>query len=192
MFMKGVILGGLLLLSLACLGNSGDTTVTSFEIHLKRKADNPLGFNTCNIDRQFIYNLVLEKLQKKIRMENTRSIHRPYVLMKFVDVCGRGGRQKEITEADRQMLNQFDYTYFIKICGSLDIDRTLDRHAAATFKLRVYVFDADGNMVAKSKSRSHDNNLVEIDSTTAENYPLNENEFLNLVTKAADSLEISI
>ena len=190
--MKGAILAGLIFLSLGSFGNSSDTTVTSFEIHLKRKADNPLGFNTCNIDREYIYKVVLEKLQKKINIENARSIHRPYVIMKFVDVCGRGSHQKQITDADRKMLNQFQYTYFIKICGSLDIDQTIDRHAAATFKLKVYVFDASGNLIAKSKSRSRENNLNEVRSDSPENYPLNETEFLDLVTEAADSLEISI
>jgi hypothetical protein len=114
------------------------------------------------------------------------------VLMKFVDVCGRGSHQNTITEADQQILNHFQYTYFIKICGSLDIDRTIDRHAAATFKLKVYVFDATGKLIAKSKSRSRENNLIEVDSSDTENYPLNENEFLDLVNEAADSLEISI
>jgi hypothetical protein len=190
--MKGVILLGVLLMSLNLFGNSSDTTVTSFEIHLKRKSDNPLGFNTCSIDRQYIYNLVVEKLQKKIKIENLKSLHQPFVLMKFVDVCGKDNHKSQISETDKKSLSNMKYNYFIKICGSLDIDRPMNQYSAATFKLKVYVFDAAGNLITKSKSRSRENLAVVKQTNDSEGYPLNENEFFDLVNEAADSIEISI
>jgi hypothetical protein len=194
--MKGVIITTiLLLLSFILSANPVDSTVTSFEIHLKRKADNPLGFNTCNIDRAYIYNLVIEKLQKKLNSKNFHSLHNPLVLMKFVDVCGKDDRHaNQVSDDDKQLLNKFEYEYFIRICGELDIDKTLNHNASANFKLKVYVFDAKGNLIAKSKSKSREKNLLQFTRTSeeAENYPVNEQEFFQLVNEAADSLNFGI
>jgi hypothetical protein len=192
--MKGVIITTiLLLLGFILSANPTDTTVTSFEIHLKRKADNPLGFNTCNIDREYIYNLVIEKLQKKLNSKNFHSLHNPLVLMKFVDVCGKDDRHpNQVSENDKQLLNKFKYEYFIRICGDLDIDKALNNNATANFKLKVYVFDVNGNLIAKSKSKSREKHLLQLTKSDSENYPLNETEFFDLVNEAADSLNFGI
>jgi hypothetical protein len=194
--MKGVIIITVLLLLSFILSAhpTTDTTVTSFEIHLKRKSEKPLGFNTCDIDRAYIYNLVIGKLQKKIDSKNFQSLHNPMVVMKFVDVCGKSDRHpNQISTSDKQLLSKFNHDYFIKICGNLDIDQSINRQATASFKLKVYVFDAQGNLVAKSKSKSRDKNLLEMrKGSSEEGYPLNEQEFFDLVTEAANSLDLSI
>lgn len=192
--MKGVIVTTIMLLLGFILSASPiDTTVTSFEIHLKRKADNPLGFNTCNIDRAYIYNLVIERLQSKLKSKNFHSLHNPMVLMKFVDVCGKEMRQPgQISASDKLLLEKFQYEYFIRICGDLDIDKALNQHATAVFRLKVYVFDANGKLVAKSRSKSREKNLPLLNEPAEENYPLNEQEFFDLVNEAANSLQFGI
>jgi hypothetical protein len=185
----------LIFCGLPLFGNPSDTTVTSFEIYLKRKSsDNPLGFNTCNIDRQHIYNLVMEKISKKVDSKNFRSAHNPFVLMKFHDVTGKQHHNmKTISNDVRQAMKGHEYAYFIKIYGHLDIDSQLNKFQKATFTLKVYIFDAQGNLVAKSKSKSREKNINVIQHYAGEqSYPVNESEFFELVTDAASTLEISI
>jgi hypothetical protein len=182
---------------LTLFGNPADTTVTSFEIYLYRKSsDNPIGFNTCSIDRSHIYNLVMEKISGKVDTKNFLSVHKPLVLMKFHDVIGKERHSKnQIANDVMQSMKGHQYKYFIKIYGNLDIDTPLNQFQKATFTLKVYVFDSAGNLVAKSKSRSREKNLASIHNTKAnveENYPVSEQEFFELVTDAANTIEISI
>jgi hypothetical protein len=192
--MKVLITAVLLFFCLPLFANPSDTTVTSFEIYLKRKSsDNPLGFNTCNIDRLRIYNLVMEKISKKIDSKNFRSVHNPYVLMRFHDVTGKQHHNKnQITSDVKQSMKGHQYAYFVKIYGNLDIDSQLNQFQKATFTLKVYVFDADGKLIAKSKSKSREKNLTLHNYSDEENYPVNENEFFELVTDAASTLDLSI
>jgi hypothetical protein len=190
--MKGIVLFFLVLSNIALFGNPADTTVTSFEIHLKRKsADDPLGFNTCNIDRNQIYNLVIERLQRKLETQAFTSLHNPQVLMKFHDVSGGVSREdrKQVSKADLVALKKRNYNYFVKVFGNLDIDCPLGQYQKATFKLKVYIFDAEGNLVHKYKAKSHDNNTGVYKAAEVENYPLSEQEFIELVTRAADTLD---
>jgi hypothetical protein len=192
--MKGLIpIVFFVLAGIPLFGNTSDTTVTSFEIYLRRQSpDSPLGFNTCNIDRSHIYDLVIDKIGRKIDSKNFQSIHKPLVIMKFHDVSGRTRHNKtEVAEAVKQSMKGHQYNYFIKIYGHLDIDKPLTRNQTATFTLKVYVFDSAGNLVAKSKSRSRDKNLAAFQQNiNAENYPLNEQEFFELVTDAADTIDL--
>jgi hypothetical protein len=193
--MKGFVLIFLLLSNLVAFGDSSDTTVTSFEIHLKRKsADDPLGFNTCNIDRMRIYNLVMQKIQQKLETQIFTSIHNPMVVMKFHDVSGKVSREdrKEISKEDKKALKNHSYNYFVKVFGNLDIDSPLNRYQKATFVLKVYIFDAQGKLVHKCRSKSQDKYVGVYKAPEVENYPLNEQEFFDLVNHAADSLRIEI
>jgi hypothetical protein len=199
--MKGFVASVVLVLSALSLfgkinGNPSDTTVTSFEIYLKRKSsDNPFGFNTCSIDRMHIYNLVMEKIGRKIQTKNFLSVHKPLVLMKFHDVTGRAHHNKNHIFNDAMVsMKGHEYKYYIKIYGNLDIGSALNQFHKATFTLRVYVFDGNGNLVGKSKSRSRERNLAAFQhiNDSQENYPVNEQEFFDLVTDAADTIEISI
>jgi hypothetical protein len=195
-FMKGFIAIVFFLLSASTLlGNPSDTTVTSFEIYLKRKSsDNSFGFNTCSIDRQQIYNVVMERIGKKIKAKNILSLHQPFVLMKFHDVTGRAHHNiNHITNDAAQAMAGHQYKYFIKVYGNLNVNHAARLSRKATFTLRVYVFDAEGNMIGKSRSTSRERNLTfHKTSNEEENYPVNEQEFFELVTDAADTLEISI
>jgi hypothetical protein len=194
--MKGLAFAFFLLSGLASFGNPSDTTVTSFEIYLKRKsADKPIGFNTCDIDRLRIYNLVMNQISNKIHTKNFRSVHNPLVLMKFHDVSGRENHKiSHIANDVRQSMKGHQYGYYIKIYGHLDIDGSVNQFQKATFTLKVYVFDAQGNLVGKSKSKSRERNLSAFHKPNGpeENYPVNEQQFFELVTDAATTLEISI
>lgn len=177
---------------------SSDSTAISFEIYLNRKADNPLGFNTCNIDRVQIFNLVMQQIREKIETQNFYSVSDPKVVMKFDEYVStkESHDRNQFTKIDKQSLEGHQYNYFIKICGNLDIDSPLNQFQKATFKLKVYVFDGEGNLIAKSKSKATDNDLSYLKNSksddTEETYPLNEQEFFSLVTDAATSLDISI
>jgi hypothetical protein len=191
--MKGIVLIFLALSNIALFGNPSDTTVTTFEIHLKRKsADDPLGFNTCNIDRNRIYNVVIERLQHKLETQAFTSLHNPQVLMKFHDVSGKVSREdrKQVSKTDLQALKKRNYNYFVKVFGNLDIDCPLYQYQKATFVLKVYIFDANGKLVHKYKAKSRDNNVGVYKAAEVENYPLSEQEFIDLVTRAADTLDV--
>lgn len=195
--MKGLVCVLIFLMTgIPLYGNSSDTTVTSFEIYLKRRSpDNPLGFNTCSIDRMHIYQLVMKKIGGKIKTENFHSIHNPLVLMKFHDVTKKQKHNiGDIASGVKASMDGHRYKYFIKIFGHLDIDSPLNQFQKATFTLKVYIFDAEGNLIKKSKSKSRDRHLEEFTQTTQgeEHYPLNEQEFFELVTDAADTIEIGI
>jgi len=186
-----------LLTGFPVFGNVSDTTVTSFEIYLKRRsADSPLGFNTCSIDRMHIYNLVMEKIGRKIQSKNFHSIHNPLVLMRFHDVTKKQHHSKpDVANGVRESMEGHQYNYFVKIYGHLDMDTPLNQFQKATFTLKVYVFDAHGNLIGKSRSKSKERyfNVVPASAVAnEETYPLNEQEFFELVTDAADTIEISI
>ena len=196
MIMKGSVWVVIfVLIGLPLYANTSDTTVTSFEIYLKRRsADNPLGFNTCSIDRMRIYSVVMEKIGRKIQRKNFQSIHNPLVLMKFHDVNKKQSHSRsQIASGVKESMQGHHYSYFIKIYGHLDIDTPLNQFQKATFTLKVYIFDAQGNLIRKSKSKSRDRHLeILATSPNEENYPLNEQEFFELVTDAADTIEIGI
>jgi hypothetical protein len=202
--MKGLVAFGFLLFcgstlfgnKLTLPGNASDTTVTSFEIYLKRKSsDNPVGFNTCNIDRLHIYNIVMERLSGKFETRNFLSVHKPLVLMKFHDVTGKAHHNKNhIADDVAKSMKGHQYNYFIKIYGNLDVPTAHNQFQKATFTLRVYIFDENGTLIAKSKSKSREGNLAAFQNSPnqEENYPVNEEEFFELVSDAASTLEISI
>jgi hypothetical protein len=135
----------------------------------------------------------MQKIRTKFETENFHSIHNPLVLMKFNDVTGRENHSRSQAENDaRQSMKGHQYSYFIKIYGHLDLDGPINQYQKATFTLKVYVFDSKGNLIGKSKSRSYDKVKTFDRSATVENYPLNEQEFFELVTDAANTLEITI
>jgi hypothetical protein len=192
-FMKGIVLSLLMLSNLLVFGVSSDTTVTSFEIHLKRiSADSPLGFNTCSIDRDRIYNFVMEKVKEKLASENLTSLYNPQVTMKFHDVTGKVKRrdQKSILPEEEKSLKNRTYNYFVKVYGNLDIDSPLNQYQKATFDLKVFIFDRDGNLVHKCKSRSRDRNVGTYGKAEIENNPITEQEFFELVNLAAQTLKL--
>jgi hypothetical protein len=170
---------------------STDTTGTTFEIHLKRKSDNPLGFNTNSIDRKKIYEAVIKQLGNKIHSPNFYSLQNPDVVMKFQEYVSTKTSRGELSLTEKRALNQHHFNYFVKIFGYLDIDSPLNQFQKATFTLRVYVFDASGNLIAKSRARSiyRDSDII---NTQQLAHPVNENEFLELVADAATSLELGM
>ena len=176
--------------------NISDTTATTFEIHLKRRSDQPLGFNTCNIDRMKIYDVVLKKLSAKINLLNIYSVHDPKVVMKFEEyVTSRASSKGYLSLVEQRMLEQHHFNYFIKIHGYLDIDSPLNQFQKATFTLRVYIFDSTGNLISKSRSRSVHRDAAILGSETVpgeEDYAVNEDEFFRMVTSAASSIEITL
>jgi hypothetical protein len=194
-FMKGIVLILLLLSNLVLFGNPADTTITSFEIRLKRKSvDDPLGFNTCTVDRTKIYNVVMQKIQRQLESHDMASLHNPQVVMKFHDVSGKSKKknEKELSKEEFKSLKNYQYNYFVKVYGNLDIDSPMNQYQKATFNLKVYIFDSEGKLVHKCRSQSRDHRVGIYRKAELDNNPITEQEFLQLVTKATDSLEIKI
>jgi hypothetical protein len=180
-------------------GQSSDanTGISSFEIQLNRPSPNRnLGFNTSSIDRHEIYQLVTAEIRNKIHTKDIQSLHSPEVEIKFDEYISNSGRHRlnEISEAEIQSLQQGGFNYFIKIFGSLDMDGSLNQNPSATFILKVFIFDMEGNLLFKTKSRSKNTNFAVAKNThTPKNtHPINEQDFVELVKEAASTLEISM
>lgn len=192
--MKGLVL--ILVFSLVffgqTFGNAADTTVTSFEIRLKRNQD-PFGFNTCNIDRAHIYELVTDLLSEKFSGSSFKSIHDPYVLLKFTDVDKAGKSNRVMSTQEKKLLKTEKYSHFVKIFGDFDIDKPFNQYYLARLSLTVYIFDSEGKLIKKSKARSKEKYFPHAERTMGDvPTSINESQFFDLVDEAAHQLEIAI
>jgi hypothetical protein len=190
--MKGFLIAVMLLTGITGFANTPDTTVTSFEIHLKRKSsDNSLGFNTCTVDRLKLYNTVMQQIKGKISAEQFSSLHQPLVLLKFQEyISEKGQHPDEISYAEAQSLKGHKYNYFVKIYGNLKASTPLNPFEKASFTLKVCVFDSNGRLIAKGRSKSRGKDIAAL--TTNEDATMSEQQFLELVTDAATELNLSI
>jgi hypothetical protein len=180
--MKGFLTGAMLLMAIQLFANTSDTTVTSFEIHLKRKsADASIGFNTTSIDRKKLYNSVIQNIKDKISAEAFCSLHDPLVLLKFNEYTTGKGHPDEISFGEERSLREHKYNYFVKIYGQLN---------KSTFTMKVCVFDAQGRLIAKGKSKASGRGFEDLQSEQVDG--ISEQDFFNLVSDAASNLEISI
>jgi hypothetical protein len=180
--MKGILAGVMLLTAIQLFATEKDTTVTSFEIHLKRKStDESIGFNTTSIDRHKLYNAVINNIKDKISAEAFCSLHEPLVLLKYNEYSNEKGHPDEISFGEERSLKEHKYTYFVKIYGQLN---------KSTFVMKVCVFDAQGRLVAKGKSKAYGKGLSELTSDGSTG--ISEQDFLDLVSDASSNLEISI
>lgn len=180
--MKGLLIGVMLLTGIQVFANTGDTTVTSFEIHLKRKATGEAGaFNTTSIDRLKLYNTVLAQLKDQLSAEAFCSLHEPLVLLKYQEYITEKGHTDEISFSEERSLKTHRYNYFVKIYGQLN---------KSTFTLKVCVFDAQGRLVAKGKSKSTGKDSQEL--SEGDFSGMTEQAFLNIVTDAASGLNLVI
>jgi|GEM_PF-6657561 len=195
--MKGFLVGIALFIGIQTYGSTPDTTVTSFEIHFKRKSsDGSLAFNTTNIDRQALYNTVIRQLQKKLSAEQFHSLHQPLVLLKFdeyvkeKDSC----HPDEISFGEERSLKGHQYNYFVKIYGEFNSRTPLDPFHKEIFILKVCVFDANGKLIAKGRSRScgKDINPFPNAENTGGQTMITEADFLEIVSDAVNSLHLQI
>ena len=192
--MKIFLIGVMLLAGIQVNANIQDTTVTSFEIHLKRKSsDETIGFNTTAIDRNKLYNTVIQQLQGKLSAEAFCSLYQPMVVLKFNEYTEKG-RYDEISFGEERSLKSHRYNYFVKIYGQLNACTPLDPFHKATFTLKVCVFDAQGRLVAKGKSKASGKNLQELTKVQPADpdHPMTEEDFIGLVRDAATTLQITI
>jgi hypothetical protein len=190
--MKRLFLCGMLLLAgLPTIYANPDTTVTSFEIHLKRRsADYSLGFNTSSIDRLKIYNAVMQQIQDKLATNQIMSLHQPYVLLKFHEyLSDKESSLNHISPSEQSELDRHAHNYFIKVSGHLNTSTPLNPFAKSTFVLKVYVFDSTGKLIAKCKSRSGEKDLNRTDDSAE---AITESAFLQMVSDAAMNLRLQI
>jgi hypothetical protein len=181
--MKGFLIGVMLLTGTQLFANKRDTTVTSFEIHLKRKsADNSIAFNTTSIDRLKLYNTVMLKIKNQISAEAFCSLHQPMVLLKFNEYTSEKGRADEISFGEQRSLKTHKYNYFVKVSGYLN---------KSNFTMRVCVFDARGRLIAKGRSKATGKSMEDLQVDPSDT-GLTEQAFLELVTSAASSIHLSI
>jgi hypothetical protein len=196
--MKGFLVGVVLLMGIQANAVTPDTTVTSFEIHFKRKSsDESLAFNTSSIDRQALYNTVVRQLRKKLSAEQFQSLHQPLVLLKFNEYINEkaGCRPDEITFGEERSLKGHQYNYFVKIYGEFNTRTPLDPFHQEVFTLRVCVFDAQGRLIAKGKSRSSGkdvNPYPHAENDDAQTTKITEAKFFELVSDAVDHLHLQI
>lgn len=193
--MKTFLIGMMLLTGITGFANTGDTTVTSFEILLKRKSnDYALGFNTSTIDRLKLYNTVMKQIRSKLSAEEFCSLHDPLVLLKFNEYTNeKPTHADEISYAEEQSLKEHKYNYFVKIYGHLNPNSPLNPFQKTTFTLKVCVFDVNGKLIAKGRAKSTDKSIQVISKTAEEgNSAITEQQFLELVTDAASHLNLNI
>ncbi|MBT1702131.1 hypothetical protein [Chryseosolibacter indicus] len=169
--------------------------ITSFEIKLDRKSPyKNLGFNTTNIDRHYIYNVVVEAIKRGLHANDMKSMHSPEVVLMFDDYVNHQKREKRNTMSgsDLKILKNGNFDYFIKIFGKLNMNKASQNNAI--FKLNVYVFDGEGSLISKTKSKARSKVIPfeESETLTEVDYPITENDFIQLVKKAATTLEITM
>jgi len=196
--MKGVLVGIVLFMGIQAYAIVPDTTVTSFEIHFKRKSsDEALAFNTTLIDRQVLYTRVIRLLKNKLSAGQFKSLHDPQVLLKFDEYTTehRSCHPDEITFGEERSLKQHQYNYFVKIYGQLSMSTPFDPFHKEVFTLRVCVFDAQGKLVAKGKSRSTVRDIrpfPNAETREAQAVSITEKDFVDLVTDALTNLHLQI
>lgn len=188
--MKGFLIGVMLLAGIPVFANSPDTTVTSFEIHFKKKSsDYSLGFNSCSLDRLKLYNSVMQKIQKKMEVKNLRSLQQPLVTIKFHEYSDeKDGDQKVLSSFEKQAIA--GHNYYLKVCGHLNPSTPLNPFRKATFTLKVFVFDSKGNLIASSKGKSDAKDISDFYKTTDKQ--ISEEQFISFVSEAANKLNLQI
>lgn len=196
--MKGLLL--LILSSIVISAIAQDVTtlsgITSFEIKLDRRSPSKnLGFNTTNIDRHHIYSVVADVIKNELHAGELQSIHSPEVVLMFDEYINQKKRLKRnaMSSAEISWLQNGKYNYFVKIFGNLDVNNAI-KSPSASFSLKVYIFNQDGMLISKTKSRSTSKlyTLTDNEMLTEADYPITEGDFIQLVKEAATTLEITM